>query len=798
MDVDWDKIKYKFLDHINKCKITNFNDFYISLKVLSSEEKGIFFEYFCKLYFELEPITKNNYKKIYLYTEIPLKIKKHINLPTKDKGIDCIAIDNDNNVYAIQVKYRSNKNKVIPFGELSTFSALSFGTGVKVNYGIYFSNCNDVCNELRNDKYIHILFNSLDEKCNSLFWQNVYEYIGNKPITKYKPLQLLQHQVPIIDICKKHYNTENNGRLYLACGTGKTFLGYWMGIRELKCNSIFIVIPSLYLLSQTYETWLTEMQYDKDKYHFILVGSDMDKKNDLLCEYKPTTNKEIIEKELNENKKVVVIITYHSSNLLIEVCKHLKYKFDFGIYDESHRTVGEDEKCFTNMIKSGIEVKRLFMTATEKIYNYGVSKKSDDEKEKVLSMDNEKIYGKVIYRYSMRQAIDDGVLVDYRLIAPFINSNKYTEDILNNKFVNNDEQIYDTRTILTGLMIISSIEQCKFKHLLIFSNTNNRAKNIIEFIENYIKKTCHTLNEKINCKFLSGNDSMNVRKGEVTEFEKCEMGIISSARIFGEGVDIKICDAVCFADGKSSSVDIVQYVGRCLRKCKTIPDKLSYVLIPFILDESDEFFDYENQSYLKLRKILKTIGTTDEMVTEKFVIMNCNKNKYKHIDSDKKECNVIYDKDCKLDIKQFTNDLMSKVFDRSGDLIDRTRNILIYENKRRYENNEELIDTRKKCIQFLKSKNINEEPQNIKNWVRYCFGEKLFEKIWNMYYTSIDSFKNACISLDITDSESYKQKYKKDKLFPSYEYINSGFYTDLNKTFNLDTLLSKMIEDYDF
>lgn len=798
MDINWEKVKYEFLDRINETKVKNFYDFYRSLKPLSSKEKGIYFEYFCKLYFELEPITKSNYKNFYLYTEVPSILKKQINLPTKDKGIDCIAIDNDNNIFAIQIKYRSNKNKVIPFGQLATFPALAFGTVVKVNGGIFFSNCSDVCADLKNDKYMHILFNSLDEKCDNLFWLNVREYIGKKTITKYKPLKLLKHQKPIIDACKKYYEHEDNGRLYLACGIGKTFLGYWISIRELKYYNMFIVVPSLYLLSQTYETWIRETQYDKDKYHFILVGSDMDNKNDLLCEYKPTTNKDIIIKELKENQKVVVIITYHSSNLLIDVCKKLKYKFDFGIYDEAHRTVGEDEKCFTNMIKSGIEVKRLFMTATEKIYNYKKNKKSNNEKEKVLSMDNEKIYGKVIYHYSMRQAIEDGVLVDYRLVAPFINFGKYTKYILNNKFVNNNGKIYDIKMILTGLMVISSIEQCKFKHLLIFSNTNKRAKNIIEFIENYINKIGHVLSGKINCKFLSGNDSMNVRKREVKEFEKCETGIISSARIFGEGVDIKICDAVCFADGKNSSVDIIQYVGRCLRKCETIQDKLSYILIPFILDENDNFFDYENQSYLKLRKILKTVGMTDEMVTEKFVIMDCNESKYKNLYFYKRGDISVCDKYCKLDIKQFTRKLLSKIFDRSGNLIDRTRNILIFENKRRYTNGTELIDTRKKCMQYLKSKNIDEEPQNIKNWVKYCFGEKLFEKIKNNFYCSIGEFKNACEKIGISNSELYKTNYKKDKKMPPYDYINNGFYIYLDSTFNLTDLLLKSKEETDF
>lgn len=796
MDVNWEKIKYIFLEHINEFKIFNFYDFYESLKPLTNEEKGIYFEYFCKLYFCLDPFSKEKYKKFYLYTEVPNDLRKKINLPPKDKGIDCIVIDNENNIFAIQVKYRSNKNKIIPFGELATFLALAFGTDVKVNGGIFFTNCCDVCYELHNDKYMHVLFNSLNEKCDALFWKNVREFIGDKPITKYKPFTLLEHQKPIVKECKKYYETEDNGRLYLACGTGKTFLGYWISIRELHCDKIFIIVPSLYLLSQTYETWMRETQYDKYKYHFFLVGSDMDNKEDFICEYKPSTDVNKIKKELKENKKVVVIITYHSSDLLISVCKELKYKFDFGIYDEAHRTVGEDDKCFTNMIKSKIENKRLFMTATEKVYNYGKSKKTEEEKENVLSMDNENIYGKIIYRYSMRQAIEDNVLVDYRIVAPFINGTKYDQDILNNKFVNDDEKDYDIRTILTGLMIISSMEQCNFKHLLIFSNTNERAKSIIEFIENYINKTDHKLKDKVNCKFLSGNDSMNKRKSEVVDFEKSDISIISSARIFGEGVDIKICDAVCFADGKSSSVDIVQYVGRCLRKCETLPNKLSYVLVPFILDDSEEFFDYENQSYIKLRKILKTIGTTDEMVTEKFVIMDCNKNKYKNID--KSEKNVVYDKNTKININEFTKDLMSKVFDRSGEIIDRTRNILIFENKRRYENDEELIDTRKKCIQFLKSKNIDEEPQNIKNWIRYCIGEKIFLIIQKKYYYNIDKFSEACDILNITDLDEYEKYYKKDDKLPSIEYIDNGFYCDLDNKFNILSILSKNKDDIDF
>jgi predicted helicase len=135
---------------------------------------------------------------------------------------------------------------------------------------------------------------------------------------------------------------------------------------------------------------------------------------------------------------------------------------------------------------------------------------------------------------------------------------------------------------------------------------------------------------------------------------------------------------VCFADCKSSSVDIVQYIGRCLRKYYLIPDKISYVLVPFIMDNDNDFYDYNNQSYVKLRKILKTIGTTDDMITEKFELIDCNKNNYEYID----KCENTYIQNSKeFNIEQFKNTILTRVFDKAGNIIDIIRNKLIFENK---------------------------------------------------------------------------------------------------------------------
>lgn len=786
----WNKIKYDFLDHINENNINNFLEFHESLKEINKKTKGDYFEYFCKLYFIIDSYYKQHYKKFYLYTEIPSKIKTELNLPEKDKGIDAIVYDNNNNIYAIQIKYRKKIENIIPFGEQCSFQALTFGTSVKnIHKGIFFTSCIDVCDELKNDKYINIVYDSFHNKCDELFWKNVKEYIGEKQLTKYKNMEPLPHQKKIIPLIVDYFKYNSYGRLCIACGTGKTFIAYWTIINEMKLNKIFIVVPSLYLLSQTFELWQKELQ--NDNYHFILIGSDIDDK-DFVCEYVPTTNIDNIKKQIKDNnQKIIVITTYHSSELLIKASKEEKFKFDIGIYDEAHRTVGEKDKCFTSLLTSNIESKKLFMTATEKIFKY---KTKDNEKDEILSMDNEKLYGKQIVKYSIKEAIDDKVLVDYKIIAPFINN--FIDD--DYKIVDDGKQ-FNSHIVITSLLIIKSMEEFKFKHLLIFSNKNNRAEQIIKFIDIYLQTKKHNLGE-IYTKFLSGRNSMNYRKNEVREFENYSIGIISSARIFGEGVDIKMCDAVCFADGKGSTVDIIQYVGRALRKCSLIPDKLSYVLIPFILDESEEFLTNENDSFLKIRKILQALGTSDDMITEKLLLVDYSKkiNKFKKKNQNKSTKDVIIKKSKNINIKELTDNIIIKIFDRNGDCIDIIRNKLLYENKKRLDNNLELIDTYKKINEFLSKDEIKKIPINTKNYVKYAVGNKYFEELTKKYYYNKDKFIDACKKAGITNIDNYKDKYVKDKKLPSYDYIGSGFYYDLDHKFNLLLLLTSNDESCDF
>lgn len=801
MNGTMETFKKELLDKING--ITTFDEFDIILGKMSNETKGIFFEIFFKLYFVIFPTCRAQYSKVYLYHEIPEKLKSKLKLPEKDKGIDGIVVTSSKEYHAVQVKYRKNR-KPIAFGELATFPALTFGTCCQnIKGGVFFTNCYDVCEELKNDKYQNVTYHCFN-KCDNDFWNNAINCLASDIVTNFVPHTPLPHQEKILSIIKKYFEENDFGRLYLPCGTGKSLMCVFTAINILNYTKIFIAVPSLHLLSETYETWIKQLYKDK-KFTYLLIGSDIDKKKDLLCEYKITTNKDEIKKQLDDRNNIVVIVTYQSSKLLKEACKELKFKFDIGIYDEAHRTVGTHNKKFTILLSyKKLSKKRLFMTATEKIYYHHINKFSKEQHEEILSMDNEDIYGKVIYNYSTRQAIEDNQLVNYNVIAPFISTDKYDEMLENNDYVQINKTIHEIKLLLLAVMIVEVLKENSIKHLLIFSNKNEKAKRILEMIEKLLEKE----DFDVFTKYLNGSDNITKRKYQVKLFEQSERGIISSARIFGEGVNIPVCDAVCFADNKGSTVDIIQCVGRCLRKCKTKPNKISHVIVPFVLDNKDDFFDCENKSFFKLRKILKSLGTMDDMISEKFVLKDCNK--ISSIGSDDKMesiCQLFSGK--KIDLDEFKQQIISKIFDKNGgNPENRIRNKIINENKKRLLNNQKsidisnnenylrwlssinLIDTQKKCLEFLHSEYENKMPKT-KNWIKFCLGNDIFLELTKKYYYSKTDLCQSCNKLGIINFESYKKKYMKDERLPHPNYINDGFYQDLDEKFNIDILLQK-------
>jgi hypothetical protein len=191
----------------------------------------------------------------------------------------------------------------------------------------------------------------------------------------------------------------------------------------------------------------------------------------------------------------------------------------------------------------------------------------------------------------------------------------------------------------------------------------------------------------------------------------------------------------------------------------------------------------DNESFFKLRKVLHALGSSDEIVTEIIEIVDCTKNLMKHPDC-KKYIDIKHVAK-KIDINEFKNAIISKVFSKEGTLENRAKRLLHVENKKRYKNGDELIDTKEKCLEFLKENGNLIPDNNIQNWVEYCLGRELYLEIRKKYYNT-DELVKVCIDNGFTDFPKYKAMYNTDPKLPSPEYLNDGFYCYKGRTFIFD------------
>lgn len=804
---NWNKFRQTFLEFIKD--VNNYTEFENLIKTLDDTKnklKGDIYEFFCKIIYE--NLVKD-VKHFYLYSDIPDDLKQKHGLPLNDKGIDALVIMKDDTTNTIQVKFRSDISNIIQYGDMATFIASTYGPHIKgFTKGIIFTNCYDVCEELKNDGFIKFTRDSIVSLTNDkTFWDETRKMltsVNNKSVKLIKPYVKHKHQKNVFKLCHNHFyiKNENKGIIYSPPGTGKTLMCFWISnlIDDNKTNNqnrnILISVPSLHLLNDTFLVWEKEYIAHGFDFNFLLIGSDIDMKTfDGNIKEKVTTDQQTVNdfiKNLNKNKTNFVITTYQSSELIINACTSNKFKFDFFVGDEAHKTTGEEKKEFGLLVGADVSHKKLFVTATTKVFK---------QKNNILtanietySMDNVHQYGSVIHTLSLRQAIEiEKLLCDYKIITPVVKESEMEEFIKNQKYVNVDNDLYTSRELMIAYMIKKCFDGGQIRHLLVYCNKNKNALRM----NNCLKKVFEQDNKykEISIKYMNGETKMTDRKKVINEFEKSEFAIISSAKILNEGIDIKICDSVCFAENRSSTVDIIQCIGRSLRLCcDKKPNKIAHVIIPVILPDDVDLFESDNSEYYKVKSILKALATTDEQVAERFTIED-SLGKYragKESSENNKDINdkeLVMNVDSKtMDINKLITDLTIRLFDKFGDEDSVVRKMILDENRNRLQNNQDLIDTKKKCEKFLKDNNVALESTP-KNWIRFCAGYQYFDVLKKKYYYDLKEFKNMCHVLELSSIEKYKQEHNLDPKLPSYEYINSGFYNDLDDKFNINLML---------
>ena len=604
-------------------KINLFDDIYKLVSKFTNKQKGDLFEEFTKYIFKFHVNYINDTKKVWLLNELPDNLKKKLNIPSKDMGIDLVVLTNDDKYYAVQCKFRSNVNEEVAWSNLSTFVGLAFGIGKNFSKAFYVTNTFSI-NELikSNPAKLISIYGDFFTDLPSSFLLLVKNYIFKDKIENIIVKTPLKHQIEIINKSICHYAINDRGYIEVACGGGKTLISYWIN-KQMMNKLTIVAVPSLYLLSQFFNEWANQMILEKEKMDFILIGSDVDTgeceyvNNGLLVKLDVEDIKEKILKIIDDNKikdmemhNLVIMTTYQSSDKLIDALDDLEITPDMCFFDEAHKTVGQKDKQFTLLLNDdNIKInKRFFMTATQKIYG------GDDENEEILSMDDEEWYGKLIYCYNTQQAINDKNLVDYQIVTMYTD-NKYINNIISkNKYVLTEELKRDDSYYLAcAIMLLNAIRDGECHHLVTYHNRNKKSKKFKDILESLLPY--YEFDEEIELLQLDGDMSMNKRNKIIRDFNNAKISILTSARVLNEGINIPIIDGECFIDPRTSTIDIIQCIGRALRKHEK--KKNAKIFVPIMIDDINNID--ENKTFGNMIRIIKSLSTTDEGIREYFI-----------------------------------------------------------------------------------------------------------------------------------------------------------------------------------
>lgn len=564
-----------------------FDDFYALLPD-DSLRRGVAWERICRWFLLTEPLYAAQIKKAWLWNEWPDKWGP-------DTGIDLVAEAVDGGLWAIQAKAYNSRNSVRK-SDIDSF--LSESSRSCFTYRLLIATTNNVSrNALRVIKAQEkptgrVLLTDLQHA--QVTWPTSITSIGSSPPPQKTPRP---HQEEAIDtVLSKFQEGHRKGQVIMACGTGKTLVSLWLHERTRSTRTL-VLAPSLSLLRQTITEWLAAAS---TPFEFLPVCSDTTVSNtDAVVAhvadlgFPATGSAQEVAEFLARPGSRVVFSTYQSSPVVAEALRSAP-PLNLTIADEAHRCTGRTSGAFTTVLDNEKipTSKLIFQTATPRHYTDRVTGKAEDLEFEMASMDNPTHFGAVLHRLSFGEAINRGLLCDYRVIVVGIDDEECKRYAESGALVTLDgETTYDARTLASQIGLGKAIKKYDLRRILTF---HGRVKNAREFAIALPEVIAwmpmpDRPEGKIWSEVVSGTMSAGHRAQRLDRLrllQSGERGVLTNARCLSEGVDIPTLDAIAFVDPRRSTVDIAQAVGRAIRRS---PNKdVGTIVIPVFIRSTDD------------------------------------------------------------------------------------------------------------------------------------------------------------------------------------------------------------------
>lgn len=619
----------------------------------NTTEVGTAFEKLSKVFLENDATQTQQYSKVWHYSDWA---KQQDGYGLKDIGIDLVAKLRDEEGYcAIQCKCYQSDN-VISKEDLDSFISASatkdFNRLLLIDTSTQSigPNAQSVFDNLTQD-YIRVHLSELEQS--RIDWLT---YIREDRVRLHSQKTIRDHQIQALKAVKEGLQEDDRGKVIMACGTGKTYTSLKIA-EELAGvgKRVLYMVPSLALMSQTIREWKNDAINDFTAFSAcsdIKVGkrdSDDDtievSLNDLA--FPATTDSVKLAEQVknaDQEKMTVVFSTYHSIDVISKAqFEHDMAEFDLIVCDEAHRTtgatlVGDDESNFVR-IHSNENVKgkkRLYMTATPRIFGDTAKKQAEDGEVALASMDDKDTFGKNLFHRGFGWAVDNNLLTDYKVVVLAIDEG-LVSDRVHRSFTEGSELKLDDATKMIGCY--KALAKIGFKdssdnadeaplppmkRALAFCQNIALSKMfseefmtvVNEYEENEEIGDDHKTELEVELHHVDGTYNAE-RRNERLNWLKDDAGenvcrVLTNARCLSEGVDVPSLDAIMFLHPRKSQIDVVQSVGRVMRRAEG--KDLGYVILPITVAPgvSPEKALNDNEKYKVVWQILNALRAHDE------------------------------------------------------------------------------------------------------------------------------------------------------------------------------------------
>jgi predicted helicase len=615
------------------------------------------FERLVAAYLRSDPLYADKYSDVWLFNDWPNKGR------TGDVGIDLVAKERATGAYcAVQCKFYLPEHTISKEDIDSFFTAAGkdpFESCLIVSTtDRWGKNAEDALNQSKPVARIGLH----DLRASPIDWSKFHPK-RTTTLGVVAKKELRPHQDAAIRDVLKGYKDSDRGKLIMACGTGKTFTALRLAEKVAPGGHVLFLVPSLSLLSQSLREWTAEA---RKPIHALAVCSDAnvgkrsakveDDRADIavwdLAFPATTSAKQIVaqheaiqrraKKDKTDDRMTVVFSTYQSIDAVSKAQKAGLPDFDLIICDEAHRTTGvtlsgEDESHFVKVHDAKFlkADKRLYMTATPRLYGDEAKSKAKEAEAILCSMDDQALFGPEFHRLGFGEAVGKDLLADYKVLVLAVDE-KYISTAFQKQIAdkNNELNLEDAvkitgcwnglaKRFAAGSRDAETLQgdTGPMRRAVAFSRSIAASKAFVrmfgQIIEAYREK--HPDDDTyLRCEADHVDGTFNaLKRTELLDWLKAPSPdntcrILSNARCLSEGVDVPALDSVLFLNPRDSVVDVVQSVGRVMRRA---PGKqYGYIILPVGIpaDVKPEEALRDNEKYKVVWQVLQALRAHDD------------------------------------------------------------------------------------------------------------------------------------------------------------------------------------------